>query len=578
MARTVAPQVAGFEQLQPPIRRAFIPADTLVRAPQPADTNDFLQFAQALGKVNPEINKFLEGQQKEYVAGQEEDARKQAIKSGLTYQEAVQRGMITPDQSPWFMRAWREIDGLNQGDVWSANVKQAAADSGVLNSGDPAKLHQWITEQVQTASDGMDPDTSSGFMQKVLQTHRELQKQFSTQSATNAWNGLTTGVSTQLSNTIDAYVNQVKDNGGAVDATELAPRLHSILGLPKFVGLDNATADEMIRAAVSTKALQYKDKDLLQTLTVSRPDSRQPGAILDGPGMTVKGQALIQQTRDQIDAKIAADNAQQHAAEEQARKEAVRKWEQAGMEEAIKSGGNISDQTMLRALKEGGPDAAKALQGFVEGRRKVNDYAPPQALAQALFDLHTGRGYQDGETPLSFALRQVNEKRIPSQDVDRYIEKAQDVQQSGLYKNPDYKRMIGQISGEIQDPLFGKIFDKPELRSQATNDFMSLSSLKVKALGQNPDPNAVQQALGEVQQQIISKYQKLNSGVTDPPAPKAKEPEVSTSGTPKLQAVPVSELPKIKRLLNAPGQDKSTILQDLRNKYTDDALKRADIK
>jgi hypothetical protein len=575
MARTQAPAVAGFDQLQPPIRRAFLPTDTLVTTPQVASpaSNDFLQFADALSKVNPEINKFLQGQAKEYTAAEEETARSQAIKSGLTYQEAVKRNLITPDQSPWFMRAWREVDGANAGDVWSANVKQAAAESGILNSGDPAKLHQWITDQVGTASQGMDPDTQAGFMTKVLQTHKELQKQFSTTSATNAWAGMTTAASTQMANTLDAYIGEVKNTNSPVDATELAPRLHSVLALPKFVGLDNATADEMMRAAVAQKALQYKDKDLLNVLTMPRPDTRQPGAMIDGPGSTVKGQALIQQTKDQIDAKIASDNAQAHAAEEQARKEAVRKWEQAGVEEALRTG-NISTETMLRANREGGADAATKLQGFLEGRRKVNDYAPPQALAAALMDLHTGN-YQNGETPLSAALRMVNEKRIPSQDVDRFMEKANEVQQTGLYKNPDYKRMLGQISGEISDPMFGKLFDKPELRSQAANEFMTVANLKVKALGLNPDALAVQKALADTQQEIITRYQKLNSGTAKEPAPeKPKAEDTSSSGGPKLTMIPGQEVAKWRRALAAPGADVERIKQDLRNKYSPDALKR----
>lgn len=571
MAR-VAPQVQNVDPLKPPIRREFYPVDTTITAPQAPQSNGMLQLAQALTSVNPKIQSFLNDKALDYTSDQVAQGRTQAIKSGLAYGEAVKRGLITPDQSPYFQRAWKEIDGQNAGDAFAAQIQSDADSSGVLNSGDPNKLHTWIQGQAQQAMQGMDPDTQAGFMPKLMQAHKQLDAKFRTQTSQNTMNGMLDAVSTQFNNIMDEETG----DGVTFDPSRASARLHNAAALPQFAGLSPATTDKLVTQAVVNKAIANRDTDVLDALDQWRPDRMKPGQVIPPIGQTADGRLAIQQATDHIHTKIASDNAQQSAEDERARKAANVKWEQQATAELLKNG-SVSKDTLAQANSEGAFDAVKNVTNLTRSLREARDYASPQQTSQAYYTLHVGDyGTAADGTPLTalqWANRQVTSGRFSGSQsqVKDFIEAAQREDETGLNPNADYKRNISKLAGATQDPILGKILSKPEDGIDAMNSYaarMALWAAQAKKTNTfTPDNIRVQSDLE--MQKIVKEYSDRSNGLAAPKPPAEGKVEMSPSGTPKLEQVTVKDLQMLSR------KDDPQVMRDLEQKYTKQALDKS---
>src|SRR5438552_3180225 len=99
-----------------PITPAASPVNRFVRpalpeqATQVVGENSAQQLARALSSVYPSVMGTLEHHQDQVDQTAVDTARAQRLKTALNFQDAIKQGIITPDQSPIFRKAWQQQD------------------------------------------------------------------------------------------------------------------------------------------------------------------------------------------------------------------------------------------------------------------------------------------------------------------------------------------------------------------------------------------------------------------------------------------------------------------------------------
>lgn len=387
MAETprIAPQAPDTTALTPPRRHEFIPVDTMIHAQEPGDPNqsDFAQLARVLGQINPEINRLYVDQTDRYVQGQQTQGRDQAIKSGLAYGEAVQRGIIDPNQSPIFMRAWKEIDGANMGDAIAQKVQTTYETDPIKNSTDPGEFQKWVQGQIQPQLAGVqDKDIMAGLAPKMQQLQGQLAGQQKKQAASNAWNGMQDSAGTQLGTQLSAYLQDVKTSGGQYDPAQAATIINNTMSLPNFAGLDPQTSQKVVAKAVANAAMVSKDPNVLSALNEDRPDRLNPGQTIPGYGQTTEGKALIYETTKHIQQQVAEDQNRAWMAEEHQRTTSIRV-----------DGGNVMDNLYHNQTPDpaaidrwihADPGAADKIVSFKNAQMKNTQELATPAFAKTL--------------------------------------------------------------------------------------------------------------------------------------------------------------------------------------------------
>lgn len=420
----------GVAPIAIPDRRSFYPVDTLVKVADAPQTNDLLQLAQGLSQFNPSLNRFLAQTTQAQSEADAQSAKDQAIKTGLTYQQAVQQGIVSPDQSGYFMNGWKEIDGQNAATTAVGNMQtQWQTDGKAGMSSD--QFNNWFQQQASSVTQNADPATLSGMAPVLQRAKAALWDTQSKQNGQNAWNGMQDAFGTQVGNTIDQYRQQVKQSGGSFDPQQAAQMIYGtpagtdgtggsqgITGLPKFVGMDTKTVDSLVANAVQAKAVQYRDPDILQTLNQNRPDSKNPGAMLPGFGTTAEGATTVQNVSNSIFRLTQQDNAEAHQQLELQRSEATRTAEKTAQTE-MQQTGTISSGTLsnIAANPDVDPSAFSALQGIQSQRlslvregREVADYTAPDKLAQLEYHIREGSYGQNADgSPMTASQWTMNQ-------------------------------------------------------------------------------------------------------------------------------------------------------------------------
>lgn len=512
MAETprIAPQAPDAVALQPPRRHEFIPVDTLVHAQVPEDPNqsDFAQLSRALAQVNPEINRFTSALSANYVQSQSKQGKDQAIKSGLTYGEAVQRGMIDPNQSPFFMRAWKELDGANMGDLIAQKVQTSYETDPIKNSTDPKEFQTWMQGQIKPKVEGVnDPDIMSGLGPKLQQLQEQMAGQQRKQAASNAWDGLQDAAGTQLGTQLSAYLQDTKTSGTPFDSSKAAGIINSTMALPNFAGLDPQTSQKVAAKAVVNAAEIGKDPTVLSALNEDRPDRLNPGQTIPGFGKTVEGKALIYETTKKIQAQVMTD--QQHAwmAQEHTRTEAIRV-----------DGGNVMDDLYHNKSPDpaaidrwihADPGAADKIVGFKNAQMKnTQDQASP-AFARTLNNLINPD--PNGVSRVERLTQAVasGAVKVSQGQLETLYKSAREWDNAGVETVKPVSIILQSLERD-GDPTSGlpAMFKDPDAKLAVKANFMS-AARDILTKNKGVDPDTLMPQLTAARDQAIDAYAKL---------------------------------------------------------------------
>ena len=277
----VAPQVANSDELQPPHRREFIPVDTMVYAPAIPETNDMLQLAKGLSDIHPALNQFIDGQTKKYSDSEIEAGKTAAIKNALTYQEAVSRGLIDANQSPWFQMAYKEQQGRLQGEQIARQGYQEYLKSPARNSDDPSAFPTFMQNYVSSSLKGVtDRYTLNGITPTLLQFEERLGMEHTQYTAKRQEDTMLANTGSEISNALDNQYSDASHSGTAVDYNSAYSAIQNIKKDPRFVGMDGSKLNVIVAQAVINKAEETGDDKLLHVLDQPNLDgSAGPGGI-----------------------------------------------------------------------------------------------------------------------------------------------------------------------------------------------------------------------------------------------------------------------------------------------------------
>lgn len=154
-----------------PLMPAASPVDRLLRPVAPTEItgqSTASQLAEALSQINPAIKGFIE----QKITAQDDQATAQGramrLQTALNYRDAVSKGIITPDQNPFFVKAWKEQDGKVTADRYNADLTVALATGPMAANTDPSQIQpQADTFRQNWMKANIDPDSQSNqnFMQ-----------------------------------------------------------------------------------------------------------------------------------------------------------------------------------------------------------------------------------------------------------------------------------------------------------------------------------------------------------------------------------------------------------------------------
>src|SRR4051794_17822290 len=107
-SRIQVPNLDAPEKVQP----AASPVQRFVQPQVPMEgPNQATQLANALSGIQPSLQNYLVQKDDKYIQGEADNARATRLSLAMTYQDAVKQGKILPEQSPFFIRAYKEADG-----------------------------------------------------------------------------------------------------------------------------------------------------------------------------------------------------------------------------------------------------------------------------------------------------------------------------------------------------------------------------------------------------------------------------------------------------------------------------------
>jgi len=121
------------------------------------------QVAQALAQVNPNLQRSLGVLNQQNNQKAIESAIEDRSRLRVTFEEAVEQGLIEPEQSPFYREAWQQRDGIVAARRFRSQMRQELYDSGLINTDDPAELAAFLDERSQELLDGTSRHFALGF-------------------------------------------------------------------------------------------------------------------------------------------------------------------------------------------------------------------------------------------------------------------------------------------------------------------------------------------------------------------------------------------------------------------------------
>lgn len=129
------------------------------------------QLSSALSDLVPELLKFSAHADQRKNQNDVIDARVKHAKNAVAFQQAIKDGIIQPDQSPWFQKTWKEMDGSVAADRYNEDLLGVMSQGPLANSTDHTEsakmLDNFRTNWVNDNLQDKDPDFVSGFQAKA---------------------------------------------------------------------------------------------------------------------------------------------------------------------------------------------------------------------------------------------------------------------------------------------------------------------------------------------------------------------------------------------------------------------------
>ncbi len=291
-----------------PIRPAARPVNTFVQQIAPPN---FLgagaigpsagsQLAKSLSSFAPKLQRFAEDERARKSEADLAAGKLAAMTTALNSKEAIEKGLIRATESPFFMQGFNEQRGRVAGTGAKIALFDAYRNFEGRNSNDPAVFQSFLSEfrQQQVESAG----GNAAFLQGMLPGIREAEQQIIGKHLKFTDKRIMDEVQTNTSVEFSRSVDDALVAEGDLDLDALNLELNLTAARQSFLGISRAHLNELVVEAVIAKSLETGNPDVLDVLTMARPDGT------PGPGKTGKNTKLIQAARQTLIARVNRDD------------------------------------------------------------------------------------------------------------------------------------------------------------------------------------------------------------------------------------------------------------------------------
>jgi hypothetical protein len=523
------------------------PVDRYIKPTEPLKST-LWDVAQSVAEVNPKIHAYLRDAADEGAAADKKKAEADAMVSeAKTYQEAIDKGQISPGQSPIYQRVFQETLGKNEAlSTASATIQKAwySSDNPIRNSQNPQEINAWLNQQTQAMLKDKNPDWVKGFIPQLNAVKQQLVQKWVGESVQNLEEENRNAYGTLVMNRLQTMKGQPPAAIADALANDTIPQ--------QFAGMSRKDINKMQAQAIIDTATKTGDASLLRVGYEDRPDIKNPGQVIPGvfkiPGFAQRAQAAETAILSKAHVQESRSLAAQHEADRKARTA-------------------IQGEIFLNRSKDPTwmPDAA-----FNERISKIP--GGPEAAASAISAQHTvaqkafdplvySAELKNVDTVLNNTSTSAEQRDAALNKIYAYAKSPADVQtinrmfgvgehaNDGLITSEVYKMSVQSLAQQLQTAIEKKV-DSQVANAKFTSGTDQLREFVynyTKARSGKVDMNDFSKAVQEKRDSIIREFQELQKQTDNArPAPGAPpgSPRGAAPATPaqKAPAAPAAPL------------------------------------
>jgi hypothetical protein len=243
------------------------PVDQYVAPARPVAprTNSMLELADALASVRPQLRDYLIEKRDEQREEDLKAGREARLKNKMAFKEAVDKGLIEPGQSPWFVKGYEEQSARIAGQDYDVALRNEYASSAVRNSNDPEAYRQWVQDFRSRWMEERGIDSANQHFKDTFLKHLEASEaNMASHHAAARQQGI-------VRETIDATNTEVANMVSAglangMDPKALGERVGELLRLKMDEGLHGSDANKAAIDALANLAIQTRDEGVMRVL------------------------------------------------------------------------------------------------------------------------------------------------------------------------------------------------------------------------------------------------------------------------------------------------------------------------
>ncbi len=281
------------------IRPAASPVDTFVQPVQPANflgatdigDNSATQLAQALASFSVKFNRLEDTRAKRINKADLEKGRNAALTSALSAKDAIEKGLITPTQSAWFMQGFNEQRGRVIGTEAKNQLFQSYAQWAGKSDDNPAAFTEFVAEWRQRVLEeaGGSAARLSGMTPVLREAEAQLSAKHLAFTSKRIQDEVELNTSVEFGQAIDDALDADTPDFAALTAALSVQHVRQ-----RLLGVSGTKLNDLLVETVIGKALQHESAELLDLLDVDRPDGT------PGPGKVGKYRLKIEAAKTKL--------------------------------------------------------------------------------------------------------------------------------------------------------------------------------------------------------------------------------------------------------------------------------------
>lgn len=468
------------------------PTGTFV-APAPApQTNKALELAESLGVLQKGVERYVD--EKTRIA-KEEGRRKGLLYSALNEKEAIEKGLITEFESPWFVKGQKEQRGRLSGDTYDAALTKAYLASGMRENTAPDAFQKFADQFREDYLDKLDPEMAKdsdfilGLGSKMTQSEQQLAEAHVSNASEKLRYDAVVGTQEEIYNQIAQQVSR-----GPVRPEDLIGPVTAIGARQKAFFLTGKEVSAAKIEAVGQAAIDFNRPDLLDVLDQPSHDGT------PGPGLTIEGRAKVHAYKQQI----LSESIRRETYEREANDRYNRKKADELMVSAIRkvSDGHTITEADIRAGEAYDPEFRLKL---ISARKSISSDEVQEDVYGLKKAVNTGALQT---TQQIYDYVELNDIKVTAATLESAIDQAKQVQ-SRVYSDPFVKGQGDIITSTLNPSGLGGLMGDSQSAAEAKARFAERVVSEV-----SPDTAGSQQwrdQIKKIREEVLKESQDANN-------------------------------------------------------------------